>query len=509
MLFPRRLCLRRRINMSLGLTYAFARTHRVLVVDGDEGGLQLLCCKTTTPAAIAEVKRSLVPTEVRLVLCEEDALQDQINDSYQRKQGDAMSAIGDISDEVDLDRLAEEIPESQDLLDAQDDAPVIRLINALFGEALKRDASDIHIETYERTMSVRLRVDGILQEVLTPSRRLAPLLVSRIKVMSRLDIAEKRVPQDGRVSLRIAGRSVDIRVSTIPSNYGERVVMRLLDKQAARIDLNHLGMPASQLATLKDLLHQPNGIILVTGPTGSGKTTTLYAGLMALNDRRRNILTVEDPVEYDIEGIGQTQVHAKVGMTFARGLRAILRQDPDVVMLGEIRDQETAEIAVQASLTGHLVLSTLHTNTAVGAITRLVDIGVEPYLIASSLKGVLAQRLVRRLCGECREPIELDRAEARLLGDADLEGQPAFAAKGCDSCQQTGYRGRQGVYELLVVDREVADLVHNKAGENEIIRYMGNNMHSLMSEGRRLVLEGKTSIDELLRSVREGTDAGV
>lgn len=495
--------------MAAHLSYAFARTHRLLVVEGADGALQLLCCTATPLEAIAEVKRSLVPAQIQLVLCDEEELQAQINDTFQRRQGDAMSAIGDISNEVDLDRLAEEIPESQDLLDAQDDAPVIRLINALFSEALKRDASDIHIETYEKSMSVRLRVDGILQEVLTPSRRLAPLLVSRIKVMSRLDIAEKRVPQDGRVSLRIAGRSVDVRISTIPSNYGERVVMRLLDKQAARIDLNQLGMPASQLATFKDLLHQPNGILLVTGPTGSGKTTTLYAGLMELNDRQRNILTVEDPVEYDIEGIGQTQVHAKVGMTFARGLRAILRQDPDVVMVGEIRDQETAEIAVQASLTGHLVLSTLHTNTAVGAVTRLVDIGVEPYLIASSLKGVLAQRLVRRLCTACRRPVTLDRAEARLLRDPSLEGHSAYAPGGCEQCQQTGYRGRQGVYELLLIDREVSDLIHNRAGENEILRHVGDNMHSLMSEGRRLVLEGSTSIDELLRSVREGTDASL
>jgi general secretion pathway protein E len=256
-------------------------------------------------------------------------------------------------------------------------------------------------------------------------------------------------------------------------------------------------------------LHQPNGIILVTGPTGSGKTTTLYAGLMALNDRKRNILTVEDPVEYDIEGIGQTQVHAKVGMTFARGLRAILRQDPDVVMVGEIRDQETAEIAVQASLTGHMVLSTLHTNTAIGAITRLVDIGVEPYLIASSLKGVLAQRLVRRLCQSCRQPITLDATEARLLGDTQLEGQQAYNAGGCEACQHSGYRGRQGVYELLVIDRELAEMIHNRAGEQEIQRYASARMTTLMSEGRRLVLEGQTSLDELLRSVREGADAGL
>ncbi|MDX1505840.1 MAG: type II secretion system ATPase GspE [Spongiibacter sp.] len=494
--------------MSRPLTYAFARNNRLLVEEGEQHQLTLLCCAATPPAAVAEVQRVLArPFDIQL--CDEAELQERINQTFQRQQGDAMSAMGDITDEVDLDRLAEEIPESQDLLDAQDDAPVIRLINALFGEALKRDASDIHIETYEKTMSVRLRVDGILQEVLTPNRRLAPLLVSRIKVMSRLDIAEKRVPQDGRVSLRIAGRSVDVRVSTIPSNYGERVVMRLLDKQAARIDLKHLGMPAATLTRLTDLLHQPNGIILVTGPTGSGKTTTLYAGLMALNDRKRNILTVEDPVEYDIEGIGQTQVHTKVGMTFARGLRAILRQDPDVVMLGEIRDQETAEIAVQASLTGHMVLSTLHTNTAVGAITRLVDIGVEPYLIASSLKGVLAQRLVRKLCHDCREPIKLDKAEARLLGDPSIEGHGAFNAAGCEACQHTGYRGRQGVYELLVIDRELGEKIHNRAGEQEILRYCGDRMDTLMSEGRRLVLEGQTSVDELLRSVREGVDAGV
>jgi general secretion pathway protein E len=494
--------------MSQALTYAFARNNRVLVEHAADDQLQLLCCLSTPPAAVAEVQRA-VGRPLVMVMCDEESLQEKINDTFQRQQGDAMSAIGDISSEVDLDRLAEEIPESQDLLDAQDDAPVIRLINALFGEALKRDASDIHIETYEKSMSVRLRVDGILQEVLTPNRRLAPLLVSRIKVMSRLDIAEKRVPQDGRVSLRIAGRSVDVRVSTIPSNYGERVVMRLLDKQAARIDLTHLGMPDATLSTLVDLLHQPNGIILVTGPTGSGKTTTLYAGLMALNDRKRNILTVEDPVEYDIEGIGQTQVHAKVGMTFARGLRAILRQDPDVVMVGEIRDQETAEIAVQASLTGHLVLSTLHTNTAVGAITRLVDIGVEPYLIASSLKGVLAQRLVRRLCQECRTPVTLDATEARLLGDPSLAGAQAYNAAGCEACQHTGYRGRQGVYELLPVDRELSELIHNRAGEQEILRAVGGKMTSLMSEGRRLVMEGQTSLDELLRSVREGGDAGI
>ncbi len=489
------------------LSYAYARKNQVLVTDSEGEPVQLLCSGDTPPEALAELRRHF-GRPLQISRCDAEQLSEQINAAYQQQTG-AMEAIGDISNEVDLDRLAEEIPQSQDLLESQDDAPVIRLINALFAEALKLGASDVHIETYEHSMSVRLRVDGILQEVLSPSRRLAPLLVSRIKVMAKLDIAEKRVPQDGRVSLRIAGRAVDVRISTIPSSYGERVVMRLLDKQAARIDLAHLGMPAGTLEKFTQLLHQPNGILLVTGPTGSGKTTTLYAGLTLLNDRVRNILTVEDPIEYAIEGIGQTQVNAKVGMTFARGLRAILRQDPDVVMVGEIRDAETAEIAVQASLTGHLVLSTLHTNNAIGAVTRLVDIGVEPYLIASSLKGILAQRLVRKLCSACREPFQLDETEARLLGDASKVGHTAYHAKGCDECMQSGFRGRLGIYELLVIDRTISDLIHNNAGEQAIER-AAKGMNSLLSEGRRLVLEGSTSLDEVLRSVREDiSDAGL
>ncbi len=487
------------------LSYSYARKNQVLLNEST-----LLYCKDTPPEALAEVRRA-VGKELAVELCESAILAEKINANYQQQSGAAgMEVIGDISNEVDLDKLIEEIPESQDLLESQDDAPVIRLINALFAEALKLGASDIHIETYEKTMSVRLRVDGILQEVLSPNRRLAPLLVSRIKVMAKLDIAEKRVPQDGRVSLKIAGRSVDVRISTIPSSYGERVVMRLLDKQAARIDLTHLGMPKGTLDRFTQLLKNPNGIILVTGPTGSGKTTTLYAGLTLLNDRVRNILTVEDPIEYAVDGIGQTQVNSKVGMTFARGLRAILRQDPDVVMVGEIRDGETAEIAVQASLTGHLVLSTLHTNNAVGAITRLVDIGVEPYLISSSLKGILAQRLVRKLCSTCREPHPMDEAEAALLGDRSLAGSTAYLAKGCEECHHTGYRGRSGIYELLVIDRKVSELIHNGAGEQAIVDAAKGHMTRLLGEGRRLVLEGATSIDEVLRSVREDTaDAGV
>lgn len=488
--------------MSAAVSYAFARKNQVLVADDSADSIVVRCSRETPPQAISELRRHFgMPLSLQLV--DAETLTEEINATYQQGQSNSIEAMDVISAEVDLDRLAEEIPESQDLLDSQDDAPVIRLINALFSEALKLNSSDIHIETYEKSMSVRLRVDGILREVLHPPRRLAPLLISRIKVMAKLDIAEKRVPQDGRISLRMAGRAVDVRISTIPSNHGERVVMRLLDKQAARINLTELGMPDTTLASFKQLLHSPNGIILVTGPTGSGKTTTLYAGLTLLNDRQRNILTVEDPVEYDIEGIGQTQVNEKVGMTFARGLRAILRQDPDVVMVGEIRDSETAQIAVQGSLTGHLVLSTLHTNSAVSAITRLVDIGIEPYLLASTLKAVLAQRLVRRLCKHCRSAETIDAAEAALLGDATLEGCEAFTHKGCEECQHTGFRGRVGIYELLTIDHRLSEMIHNEAGESALARYSAEHMSSLLQEGRRLIRDGETSIDEVLRCVRE------
>lgn len=491
------------MSNSPGLSYVFARDNRVLLAPFSEGdsALKVQYCDDTPPTALLELRR-VYALPLKLEHCATEALDEAIGRQYQ-EQGQSIAAMGDISDEVDLDTLAGELPEAQELLDVQDDAPVIRLINALFAEALKSGASDIHIETYETSMSVRLRLDGILQEVLRPPRQLAPLLVSRIKVMAKLDIAEKRVPQDGRVSLRVAGRAVDVRISTIPSNYGERVVMRLLDKQAARIDLAHLGMPSHSLDQFSDLLRQPNGILLVTGPTGSGKTTTLYAGLSLLNDRKRNILTVEDPVEYAIEGIGQTQVNNKVGMSFARGLRAILRQDPDVVMVGEIRDFETAEIAVQASLTGHMVLSTLHTNTAVGAITRLRDIGVESYLIASSLKGVLAQRLVRKLCNHCKTPTVISEAQAQMLSAPELAGQQVYQAQGCEHCHNTGYQGRVGLYELLRVDGRLRELIHDGAGEQSLLRAVDAQLQSLLAEGQRVILEGLSSIEEVLRCVRE------
>jgi general secretion pathway protein E len=343
----------------------------------------------------------------------------------------------------------------------------------------------------------------MLREILTPRRVLAPLLVSRIKVMAKLDIAEKRLPQDGRIGLRVAGRAVDVRVSTIPTGQGERVVMRLLDKQAGRLDLSHLGMEESTHRRMDAVIHKPHGIILVTGPTGSGKTTTLYAVLSQLNDNKRNIMTVEDPVEYDLDGISQTNVNSKVDMSFARGLRAILRQDPDVVMIGEIRDLETAEIAVQSSLTGHLVLSTLHTNSAVGAVTRLRDMGVEPFLLSSTLLGVLAQRLVRLLCDECKQPYVANAVDCERFG-LDANKPPTFyKAEGCKHCNYQGYRGRTGIYELVDVDDELRTMIHDGTSEHEIERYVRHYSPGIRQDGLRRILAGDTSVEEVLRVTRE------
>ena len=423
--------------------------------------------------------------------------------AYQRDSAEVRLMAEGLGSDLDLAALAEQVPETEDLLEQEDDAPIIRLINAILGEAIKENASDIHLETFEKRLVVRFRVDGILREVLEPKRELAALLVSRIKVMARLDIAEKRIPQDGRISLKVGGREVDVRVSTLPSANGERVVLRLLDKQAGRLNLQHLGMSARDRDLMEATVRKPHGILLVTGPTGSGKTTTLYASLVSLNDRSRNILTVEDPIEYHLEGIGQTQVNAKVDMTFARGLRAILRQDPDVVMVGEIRDKETAEIAVQASLTGHLVLSTLHTNSAIGAITRLVDMGVEPFLLSSSLLGVLAQRLVRVLCPHCKEAYQADAAECTLLGVSAVSPPNLYHARGCAECHQQGYRGRTGIYELVVFDDQLRTLIHNAASEQDMVRHARTLGSSIRADGMRNVLAGVTTLEEVLRVTRE------
>ncbi len=450
--------------------FAFAKRHGVLVSQ-DMGDYYEVICRTGTSVQSAAEIRRFLGRPIRLQQVPAEQFDSLLQSSYQEGSGEAMQMMQGLDDDLDLASIAQELSEPEDLLESQDDAPIIRLINALLTQAIKENASDIHIEPFENRLTVRFRVDGVLREVLQPPRALAPIIVSRIKVMARLDIAEKRLPQDGRISLRVAGRAVDVRVSTIPAGHGERVVLRLLDKQAGRLDLEQLGMQASDQSKMDRLIRKPHGIILVTGPTGSGKTTTLYAALARINDRTRNIMTVEDPIEYYIDGIGQTQVNTKIQMSFARGLRAILRQDPDVVMVGEIRDLETGEIAVQASLTGHLVLSTLHTNTAVGSITRLRDMGVEPFLLASSLIGLLAQRLVRLLCADCKQPYQADASENRVLGLDENAKTTIYRATGCDKCRQTGYRGRTGIHELIEVDETLRRMIHDNAPEAEMEAY--------------------------------------
>ncbi len=486
------------------LPYAFAKRQGVLL-DQQNSGV-LLYRDKLKPAVLMEVQRSS-PVPLRIQKIDAPTFERMLATSYDRSQTGA-AMMQDLGDEADLSDIAESMPEPEDLLESEDDAPIIRLINALLTQAVKENASDIHIEAFETRMQVRMRIDGVLREILEPPRKLAPLIISRIKVMAKLDIAEKRLPQDGRISLRLAGRSVDVRVSTLPSGHSERVVLRLLDKQAGRLNLTNLGMADELHERLAALILKPHGIVLVTGPTGSGKTTTLYAALSNLNDARRNILTVEDPIEYYIDGIGQTQVNSKVDMTFARGLRAMLRQDPDVVMVGEIRDLETADIAVQASLTGHLVFSTLHTNTAVGAVTRMQDMGVEPYLLASSLLGVVSQRLVRMLCPDCKQPAEATDGEVTLMqqnSHYDLTAQRPviYHPDGCPACKHSGFIGRQGIYEVVELNNHVRQMIHERASEVELEKFVRRSMPSLRDDGIRLVLEGRTSLDEVLRVTRE------
>jgi general secretion pathway protein E len=483
---------------SLRLPFAFARRHGLLVRGAADGALECLYRPPASAAAIAEVRRYLrAPLALTPITAEEfDTL---LRETYEGGN-ESMQAVEGLEGNTDLANLVQDLPEQADLLESDDDAPIIRLINAVLTQAVRENASDIHIEPFENRLVVRFRVDGILREVLQSKRAVAPMVVSRVKVMSKLDIAEKRLPQDGRISLKVAGRAVDVRVSTIPSGHGERVVLRLLDKQAGRLDLRSLGMDAATQGLIDELIHKPHGILLVTGPTGSGKTTTLYAALERLNDNTRNIMTVEDPIEYYIDGIGQTQVAPKVEMTFARGLRAILRQDPDVVMVGEIRDLETAQIAVQASLTGHLVLSTLHTNTAAGALTRLRDMGIEPFLLSSSLIGVLAQRLVRVLTPESRQAFQAGEYERRLLGLSPEEASPTLYRPGKEG---SGYRGRTGIYELIAIDDAMRTMIHDGASEQDLERHARYATPSIRDDGLARVLRGETTIEEVLRVTRE------
>lgn len=486
------------VDTTLALPFSFAQSFGVLLERDDSNGLRLLHRKGLSLETLLELRRAL-EENFSLQLLSDEEFQRQLSRSYQRDNSEAIQMAEDMGDDLDLSRLADEIPDLGDLMDTEDDAPVIRLINAILSQAVREQASDIHIETFEDKLTVRFRVDGVLTEVLSPKRMLAPLLVSRLKVMAKLDIAEKRIPQDGRISVRLAGHAVDIRVSTIPSAHGERVVLRLLDKQAGQLQLAQLNMNPQVFQSYRRALSAPHGIILVTGPTGSGKTTTLYAGITDINDSSRNILTIEDPIEYLLPGIGQTQVNNKVDMSFARGLRAILRQDPDVVMVGEIRDTETAEIAVQASLTGHLVLSTLHTNTAVGAVTRLQDMGVEPFLLSSSVIALMAQRLIRLLCRHCKTPYEASESELSLLQLAPTAQQQLFHANGCSHCNHTGYRGRTGIYELIEIDDQLRLMIHEQATEQDMVDYARKQSASIADDGRRRILAGDTTVEEVLR----------
>jgi general secretion pathway protein E len=489
-----------RAKQSQLMTFAFCKRHGVLVQKISEDSAEAVYRAGALPAAIAEVRRALgIPMQLRRV--DNDTFEQLLRQQFEGGTNVAQQMASGMDDETDLAHLAQDLPEPSDLLESDDQAPIIKLINAILTQAVKDNASDIHVEPFENRLVVRFRIDGVLREVLQSRRAVAPLVVSRIKVMSKLDIAEKRLPQDGRISLRVAGRAVDVRVSTIPAGHGERVVLRLLDKQAGRLELGALGMDARTQKQMDELIHKPHGILLVTGPTGSGKTTTLYSALERINDNTRNILTVEDPIEYYIDGIGQTQVNTKVEMTFARGLRAILRQDPDVVMVGEIRDLETAHIAVQASLTGHLVMSTLHTNTAVGALTRLRDMGVEPFLLSSSLVGVLAQRLVRVLNPDTKEAYVAGEYERRLLNLPASAPSPTLYRPGADSNQ--GFRGRTGIYELVMVDDAMRTMIHDGASEQELERHARTMTHSIRDDGRAKILAGTTTIEEVLRVTRE------
>jgi len=465
------------------LPYAFARNFALLAQRNDTEGspVEVWVSSATAPKAIAEVSRCF--GRIKLKSMPHEALETAIAKAYADSGGDAAQVIDEYESDLDLAKLMQDMPAIEDLLESADDAPVIRMINALLTQALREGASDIHIEPFEQVSVVRFRIDGTLRDIVRPKKAIHASLISRIKIMAQLDIAEKRLPQDGRIALRVGGKAVDVRVSTLPTGHGERAVLRLLDKESGKLDLQHLGMSAEVQTQFDKLIAQPHGIVLVTGPTGSGKTTTLYAALSRLNTSSTNILTVEDPIEYELNGVGQTQVNPRIDMTFAKALRAILRQDPDIIMIGEIRDLETAQIAVQASLTGHLVLATLHTNDSAAAVTRLLDMGIEPFLLSSSLLGVVAQRLVRKLCPHCK------RHEGQLWHET-----------GCDKCGLTGYQGRVGVYELLLTTDQIREQIHNRASEADIrATAQRNGMRTMREDGERWLADGTTTQAELLR----------
>ena len=484
------------------LPYSFAKENKFIILEiGNEILLQY--------SDVSDL--NLIPEILRLhsniTKFEEISLDnfDAVLTEYYRGGGLNADIEEEISEKDKLYNALQGAEQSADLLDSDNDAPIVRLVNSLFDEAVNSEASDIHLEPFENNIAVRLRVDGVLNEIASLSSKLAPYLVSRIKVMSKLDIAEKRLPQDGRLSVSLGKKIIDVRVSTLPIRNGERVVMRILDKENALIGFDELGMSKNIKLNFQKSLKEPNGIIFVTGPTGSGKTTTLYAALDLINDKFRNIITVEDPIEYAINGISQTQVNSKVGMSFAAGLRSILRQDHDVVMVGEIRDKETAEIAVQASLTGHLVLSTMHTNSASSALARLTDMGIEPFLISSSIKAILAQRLVRKLCDNCKaldDDVASQNKFKELAKKYLIKENKIFKSVGCNYCQAAGYKGRLGIYELISIDEEIKKKIYNGVSEQEIEDYCFKKTENMESNAVNAVANGLTTIEEIYRVIK-------
>jgi len=478
--------------MNLPLPYSYCKLNKVTITNNNNHSV-LHVCGELKPIILSSIQNLFADTVEKKIYSDDD-FQNLLTELYTDKAEDL-----DFSelDNLDLVDIANSISPSDDLLDDKNKGPIIKLINATITKAIKARSSDIHLEPFENKLSIRFRVDGVLREVLQYQKNITQMIISRIKIMSQLDISERRLPQDGRISISIGKREVDLRVSTLPSSFGERVVLRILEKDKTHINLNDLGFSSDTLESFKKGLSKTEGIILVTGPTGSGKTTSLYAGLKEISDRSQNILTIEDPVEYALDGIGQTQVNNKTGLTFAKGLRAILRQDPDIVMVGEIRDKETAEIAIQASLTGHLVLSTVHTNSAVNAITRLRDMGIEPYLLSSSLVYVLSQRLVRKLCEQCKvvddDPKSLKILEKYKINDV------IYKSCGCDECEHTGFKGRLSVGEHILMDETISDLIHKSASENEIADYAYTNNKKLFENGLLALKDGKTSLSELFR----------
>jgi len=479
----------------------YARQHEVLPIAADELSVTVAIANPFNLQCLDDL-RVIFLKEIKAVLCESRLILDAINRVYERVQQNIMSGIDEDSDEFNYD-----LDEPVDLLESsENDAPIIKFVNGLFFRAIKDKASDIHIEPYERDMLVRFRIDGVLYDVARPPKQLHAGISSRIKLMGDLDIAEKRLPQDGRLKIKIAGKDVDVRLSVIPTAHGERLVLRILDKSSVRLDLTDLGFDEASITVINQLIHKKHGIILVTGPTGSGKTTSLYAAISRINSIDRNIITVEDPIEYDLKGIGQIQVNPKIGLTFASGLRAILRQDPDVIMVGEIRDKETAEIAIQASLTGHLVFATIHTNDAPGAVTRLIDMGVEPFLVASSLLGVIAQRLVRKVCPHCKEYYVPTEAELLNLGlsPEKFRNKKIVRPMGCNQCNSTGYKGRMVVYELMMMEDDVRTMIMEKADSTSIKKTaQASGMVSLRDCGIQKVLSGETTAMELVSVTQE------